>query len=55
MHLSTVIWISIAVLGCVAVVLVVRSASTVTPEKLGFMSGQWIAEHRAGQQDDLTH
>ena len=39
----------------VAVVLAVRSASTVTPEKLGFMSGEWIAEHRAGQQEDLTH
>jgi hypothetical protein len=55
MHLSIVIWIGIAVLGCVAVVRIVRSASTVTPEKLGFMSGEWIAEHRAGQQEDLTH
>lgn len=55
MHLSIVIWIGIAVLGCVGVVLAVRSASAVTPEKLGFMSGQWIAEHRAGQQDDPTH
>jgi hypothetical protein len=55
MHLSSLIWISIAVLGFVAVVLVVRSASAVTLQKLGPMSGQWIAEHRAGQQDDPTH
>jgi hypothetical protein len=55
MHLSSVIWMAIAVLGCVAVALMVRRSSAVTPEKLGLMSGQWIAEHRAGQQDDPTH
>ena len=51
MHLPNLIWIGIAVLGFVAVVLIVRNASAVTLEKLGFMSGQWIAEHRAGQED----
>jgi hypothetical protein len=55
MNLSSVIWIAIVVLGCVALVLIVRRSSAVTPEKLGFMSGEWIAEHRAGQQDDPTH
>jgi hypothetical protein len=54
MHLSSVIWTGIAVLGFVAVVLIARSALGVTPEKLGLMSGQWIAEDRAGQQEDPT-
>ncbi len=55
MHLSNVIWIGIAVLGFVAVVLVVRSASVVTLQKLGLMSDQWIAEHRAVQPGDPTY
>ena len=55
MHLSSVIWIGIALLGFVAVVLVVRSASAVTLRKLGLMSGQWMAEHRAGQPGDPTY
>jgi len=55
MHLSTVIWIGVAVLGFIAVVLVVRRASAVTPQKLGLMNGHWIAEHRAGQPEDSTH
>jgi hypothetical protein len=55
MHLSSVIWIGIAVLGFIAVVLVVRSASTVTPQKLGLMSGEWIAEHRVGHPGDPTY
>jgi hypothetical protein len=55
MHLSSVIWIGIAVLGFVAVVLVVRSATTVTLQKLGLMSGEWIAEHRAGHPEDSTY
>jgi hypothetical protein len=53
MHLSSsVIWIGIAVLGLVAVVLVVRHAFVAKPRDLGAMSGQWMAEHRAGQPED---
>jgi hypothetical protein len=55
MHLSSVIWIGIAVLGFIAVVLVVRSASAVTLQKLGLMSSEWIAEHRAGRPGDPTY
>jgi hypothetical protein len=53
-HLSSVIWISIAVLGFVAVVLVMRRASAAKPRDLGAMSGQWMVEHRAGQPGDPT-
>jgi hypothetical protein len=55
MHLTSVIWITIAVLGFVAVVLAVRSASTVTLQKLGLMSDEWIAEHRADRPGDPSY
>jgi hypothetical protein len=50
-----VIWIGIAVVGLIAVALVVRRAFAAGPSvELGAMSGQWIAEHRADQLEDLT-
>jgi hypothetical protein len=55
MHLPSLIWIGIAVLGFVAVVVVVRRASAVTLQKLGLMSGEWIDEHRAGRPGDPTY
>ena len=55
MHLSSLIWIGVAVLGFVAVALAVHSASTVTLQKLGLMSDQWIAEHRADQPGDPSY
>jgi hypothetical protein len=55
MHLSSsVIWLGIAVLGLVAVVLVVHHAFIAKPLDLGTMSGQWMAEYRAGQPEDPT-
>ena len=47
------IWIGIAIVGLIAVVLVVRRAFAAEPRvELGAMSGQWIAEHRADQPED---
>ncbi len=56
MHLSlSMIRIGIAVVGLVAALLVVCRASAAKPRELGVMSGQWIAEHCAGQPEDQTH
>jgi hypothetical protein len=51
----SMIGIGIAVVGLVAAVLIVRRASAAKPPELGAMSGQWIAERRAGQPEDQTH
>ena len=53
MHLAPALWIGIGVVVLVigAVLLFFRGSS---PEDLGAVSDQWVAQHRAGQVDDLS-
>ena len=53
MHLARALWIGagVVVLAIGALVLFFRGTSS---EDLGTVSGQWVAQHRAGQVDDLS-
>jgi hypothetical protein len=55
MRLAPALWIGLGavVLAAGAVWLFFRGSSS-SPDALGAVSDQWVAQHRAGQVDDLS-